>query len=295
MLNDLMWLSSKWHGSSGLSSVAQSAIDLALWDLKGKLLGQPVWRLIGGPARDRIHCYATSDDPTWARDLGFDAFKIGNPAYFEDGNAGLDRVESAVGEARATVGDAAELMLNVTMSYDVSFTVQVAERIRPFRLSWLEEPLPPDDIDAHSQLRHAVPWLRLATGEDHHTRVPFRQLVEHRAVDVLQPDLFYCGGLTEALKIYAIAEAAGIPTTPHYAANTPFGQHFAFAMPTCYIAEFFLMGKKDVPIEMWDHIPGLVLPKNGYVAPSDAPGFGLEIPPDWIVPYGGREAGLSTL
>lgn len=285
MLNDLMWRSTKRHGSVGLSAVAQSGVDLALWDLKGKLLGQPVYRLIGGPARDSVRCYCTSDDLDWSIELGFSAFKLSNPAHADQGNKGLDLIEEKVSRGREYVGPAAELMFNPVMPFDVRFTIQVAERLRPYRLSWLEEPLIPEDIEAHRQLRAAVPWMPIATGEDHHTRIPFRQLVEHRVVDVVQPDLHWCGGLTEALKVYAIAEAAGIRTIPHGTCNSPYGQHFAYAMPGCDPAEFHLSSPVGVPLEEWNTIPGMAVPRGGRLVPSSEPGFGLGIPAEWIRPW----------
>jgi len=285
LLNDLMWRSTKRHGSVGLSAVAQSGIDLALWDLKGKLFDEPVYRLIGGPARESIRCYCTSDDLDWSLELGFTAFKLSNPAFYEQGNEGLDLIEEKISAGRKAVGPSAELMFNPVMPFNVRFAVEVCERLRPYRLSWIEEPLIPEDLEAHSQLRSAVPWMAIATGEDHHTRVPFRQLIEHRVVDIVQPDLQWCGGLTEALKVYAMAEAAGLRTIPHGGCNSPFGQHFAFAMPDCDLGEFHLSSPIGIPLEDWCPIPGMAVPKKGRLVPSDAPGFGMEIPEDWLRPW----------
>ncbi|MDA8296711.1 MAG: mandelate racemase/muconate lactonizing enzyme family protein [Actinomycetota bacterium] len=285
MLNDIMWRSTKRHGSVGLSAIAQSGIDLALWDLKGKLFGEPVYRLIGGPSRESVRCYCTSDDLDWSLELGFDAFKLSNPVFYEQGNRGLDLIEEKIAAGRATVGASAELMFNPVMAFNVRFAIEVCERVRPYRLSWLEEPLIPEDLEGHLQLRSAVPWMGIATGEDHHTRIPFRQLIERRAVDVVQPDLQWCGGLTEALKIYAMAEAAGIRTIPHAGCNSPFGQHFAFAMPDCDLGEFHLSSPIGVPLAEWNSIPGMAVPEKGRLVPSDAPGFGMDIPQDWLEPW----------
>ena len=105
-------------------------------------------------------------------------------------------------------------MLNAVMSYNVEYAVQVAERLRPYQMRWIEEPLIPTDLEGHIALKRAAPYVPIATGEDHHGRQAFRQLVEHRCVDVMQPDLNWCGGLSEAVKIYYIAEAAGLVTIP---------------------------------------------------------------------------------
>ena len=285
LLNDIMWRSSKRHGSLGISAFAQSAIDLALWDLKGKLLGQPVYRLLGGPFRDKIFCYATGDDLDWFQELGFKAFKITNPAHYSQGIVGLNAVEEKVAWAREMVGNQAELMINPVMAYDVEFTVRLAERLRPYELRWIEEPLFPEDLEGHIQLRKAVTWVPIATGEDHHTRIPFRQLVEHRCVDVVQPDLHWCGGMSEAVRIYYIAEAAGIKTCPHGGAGSAYGQHFLAAFPEVPMGEFGVTAPVGVPLEETARIPGVPIPVDGYVTPSDAPGFGMEIPEAWIVPW----------
>jgi len=285
LLNDMMWRASKRHGSLGLSAVAQSGIDLALWDLKGKLLGQPVYRLLGGPCRETIDCYCTGDDLDWAIELGFKAFKITNPVHYRQGIAGIGIVEEKVARAREAIGRNAELMINPVMAYDVEFTIRLAERLRPYELKWLEEPLFPEDLEAHVQIRRAITWIPLATGEDHHTRVAFRQLVEHRCVDVVQPDLHWCGGLTEAQRIYYLAEAAGIKTSPHGGLNSPFGQHFCYALPEMDLAEYHMSTPVGVPLAETVRIPGLATPVDGQLVPSDAPGFGMQIEPDWITPW----------
>jgi L-rhamnonate dehydratase len=284
-LNDLMWRSMQRFGATGIATVAQSGIDQALWDLKGKLLEQPVYRLIGGPCRESIELYATTDDLDWAMELGFRAFKINNPVHYDDGIAGINLLEEKVAKARATVGPDAELMINPNMSYNVEFAVRVLERLQPYRLRWLEEPLIPGDLEGHIQLKKAFPTTPIATGEDHHGRQAFRQLVEHRCVDVLQPDIRWCGGFTETLKIYTIAEAAGIITVPHAGGSTPPGLHFSIAMPEAPLAEFWLASAPGISLAEATMIPGMPVPKNGTITPSDAPGFGFEFLPEHFEPW----------
>ncbi len=285
LLNDIMWKSTKRHGSVGLSACAQSAVDLALWDLKGKLLGQPVYRLLGGPCREKILCYATGDDLDWSMELGFKAFKVTNPVHYDQGLEGINIVDEKIAKARETIGPGTELMFNPVMSYDVEFTIRLAERLRPYELRWLEEPLYPEDLEGHKQIRQAITWIPLATGEDHHTRIPFRQLVENRCVDYVQPDIHWCGGLSEAIRIYYIAEAAGLKTCPHGGAGSAFGQHFLSAFPECPYGEYGVSSAVGVPLEELGRIPGVPYPKDGYVTPSDAPGFGMDIKEEWITPW----------
>jgi L-rhamnonate dehydratase len=283
-LNDLMWRLTQRFGAIGLASVARSGVDQALWDLKGKLLGLPVYSLMGGPCRDAVDCYATTDDLDWAMELGFESFKVSNPVHYEHGLEGINRLEEKIAKAREQVGPNAELMFNPNMSFNAEFTVRLMERLRPYRLRWLEEPLIPGDLEGHIQIKKACPTIPLATGEDHHGRLAFRQLVEHRCVDVLQPDLRWCGGLTEGLKIYVIGEAAGLITVPHGGANSPSGLHFAYAMPESPIAEYFLASAPGIPLKDTT-LPGMPHAIDGKVKPSDAPGFGLEFLPDQLVPW----------
>jgi L-rhamnonate dehydratase len=275
-LNDLMWRLTQRYGAVGLASVARSGIDAALWDLKGKLLGVPVCNLLGGPCRDTVDCYATTDDLDWAMELGFKAFKISNPAFYDDGIEGINRLEEKIAKAREQVGPDAELMFNPNMSFNVEFAVRLMERLRPYRLRWLEEPLIPGDLEGLAEIKTACPTIPLATGEDHHGRLAFRQLVERRCVDVLQPDLRWCGGLSEGVKIYTIGEAAGLVTIPHGGANTPAAVHFAFAMPESPMAEYFLASAPGVPLKEAT-LPGLPVAAAGKLRLNDAPGYGLEL------------------
>lgn len=285
MLNDLMWQASSRHGVLGLSAVAQSGIDLALWDLKGKLLGQPVYRLLGGPARERIDCYCTGDDIDWALELGFRAFKLTNPVHYRQGREGLRIIEERIAAAREQIGPDRDLMYNPVMAFDVEFTIQLAERLRPYDLRWMEEPLQPQDIDGLVAIKQAVPWLTIATGEDHHTRTPFRQMLERHCLDIAQPDMQWCGGLTEAVKIHTLVQAFGAKTIAHGGLNTPYGQHFTYAMPDCDLGEFHMSSPVGVPLEEVVSIPGMAVPVDGWLTPSDAPGFGIEIPEDALAPW----------
>lgn len=283
LLNDLIWRSHEAF-QGGIATAAQSGVDIALWDLKGKLLGRPVYELIGGPSRDSVELYATGDDLEWMMELGFRRFKISNPFYYEEGSEGLAKLEEHVAWARETVGEEAELMLNPVMSFNTDLALRTAERLRPYRLRWFEEPLVAWNLPGHVELKRAMTWTALATGEHHYGRKAFQQLINARAVDIVQPDIEWSGGLSETLKIYAYAEAAGIESIPHKGANSPWGQHFGLAMPESSMAEWFM--DTDIGQPLKDNLlPGVPAPVDGKVVPSDAPGFGLDVPEEWIVSW----------
>ena len=284
-LNDIILRISQRFGTSGTASTAMGGVDLALWDLKGKIYDIPVYLLLGGPVRDSITCYATGDDLDWAQELGFTKFKITNPSHYSEGDAGIRAVVEHVTQARERVGTDHDLMINPVMSYNVEFALRLLEQLRPYNLRWFEEPLVPTDTEGLAHLRRSAPWVAIATGEDHHGRHAFLDLVEKHAVDILQPDFCWGGGMTEVWKTHIIGEAAGIATIPHGGAMTPFGQHFAMAATESPMAEFWLGTDPGVPLEEGVRIPGTPLPVNGQITPSSAPGFGMEFEPsdisDW--------------
>ena len=283
-LADMMFRLTKPYGTVGLASYAISAVDLALWDLKGKLLGKPVYTLLGGPARDKMFCYATGNDIDWYLELGFRAFKLACPYGPADGLDGLHKNEEFVAQAREQIGDECELMLDCWMAFDVDYTVRLAETLRPYKLRWLEECLIPEDMDGHIELRRRLPGQTLATGEHWYTHLPFQSAITHRMVDILQPDINWCGGVTTCQKIVGMAEAAGMSVILHGGARNPYGQHFSYAFAGVPWLEYFVGSRPGVALEDAPRLPGQAVAKDGFLAPNDAPGFGLEIEEAWLVP-----------
>ena len=282
-LYDVMTRISAAYGSSGLTACAISAVDLALWDAKGKCLGVPVYELLGGPQKERIPCYATGFDVEWYRELGFQAFKLPNPFGPEDGIAGIRQTEEMVAAARDTIGPDAELMLDCWMALDVDYTVRLGEALRPYRLTWIEDYLLPDDLAGFVEVRRRLPGQSLATGEHWYLARPFSFAAEQRLVDYFQPDLMWAGGISACLRICHIAEAAGIAVAPHGGMNLPYGQHLALAMPAVTWGERSGgVSPPGVPLADTVALPGTPVIEDGYLVPGDAPGFGIQIDGDWL-------------
>lgn len=272
-------------GVSGLASFAVSAIDLAVWDLRGKLLGMPVYQLLGGPARDELVCYATGADTDWYTELGFAAVKLPCPYGPADGRDGLARNVELVRSTREQVGDAVEIMLDCWMAFDVDYTVRLAEALRPYDIRWMEECLPSVDLRAHAELRRRLPWQTLATGEHWFTATPFQHAASEGLVDILQPDIQWVGGLTPLRQICGIAAGAGLAVIPHGGGNTVYGQHACLGFPQVPRAEFFVGSAPGVPLADANATPGLATPTNGRIRPSSAPGFGLDIETAGLPPF----------
>jgi D-galactarolactone cycloisomerase len=209
------------HGQKGSIIQGLSGIDIALWDLKGKFLGQPVHRLMGGPMRDKVNAYATglyrreSGDPaTYLAEeaaqycaQGFSAVKL----KVGFGVAEDAKVATAVRDA---IGPRVALMIDANHAYDAVAAIQLGRRIEPLGIDWFEEPVPPEDIDGHLQVKAALS-IPIASGECEFTRFGFRPLLERHAVDIVQPDTCAAGGLSECKKIADMATAHGIRFVPH--------------------------------------------------------------------------------
>ena len=283
---DMMFRVSKPFGTPGIATLAMSAVDLALWDLAGKLHGKPVYELIGGPARDRIFVYATGNDVDWYKELGFKAFKLALPHGPADGLEGMEENERRVARARDIIGDGAELMLDCYMALDVVYAVRLAERLRPYRLKWIEECLIPEDAEGHIQLRRRLPWMTLAAGEHFYTPFPYQQMIRHGCLDILQPDIHWAGGMTACIKICHMAEAAGLQVILHGGGGQAEGQHLTWAMPNTPWAEYFVGSDPGVPLAE-STASGALVPRDGYIDFRPCgPGFGLGIEEEWLEPLG---------
>lgn len=280
---DAMVRLSAAFGAAGLASYAISAVDCALWDLKGKLLGRPVYELLGGPQKERIFCYASGFDQEWYVELGFQATKLFAPYGPEQGLDGLFKLEELVATTRERIGDHVELMLDAWTGLDVEYTVRLAEMLRPYRLKWIEDYIPADDLVGYEAVRRRLPWQTLATGEHWYLPPIFAAAAGRRLVDIFQPDVLWCGGITAAVKICHVAEANGLSVITHGGMNYPYGQHLAMAMPAITWGERSEgVSAPGVPLEEMVKLPGTAVIRDGYVTPSDAPGFGLEIDEAWV-------------
>jgi L-rhamnonate dehydratase len=280
---DMMVRMSAPYGMGGVTSHAISAVDLALWDLKGKLLGKPVYELLGGPQKEEIFCYASGPNTAWYRELGFEAAKLFTSHSPDDGPEGLDKVEEMVAKGREAIGDDGELALDCWMAWDIDNVVRLAERMKPYRLKWIEEYLLPDDWEGYAAVRERLPWQTLASGEHWYLLNAPAHAIKQRLVDIIQPDPLWAGGITACVKICALAEGAGIRVNPHASMNYPYGQHLAFAMPAVMWGERSEgVSPPGVPLKEMTQLPGTPVIENGTLVPSDAPGFGLEIDDAWI-------------
>jgi L-rhamnonate dehydratase len=266
-------------GAEGLASFAVSAIDLALWDLKGKLLDRPVYELLGGPSKDELPCYATGNDTDWYVELGFEANKLACPYGPADGTEGLRKNEELVAAARETLGPDRDLMLDCYMAFDAEYAVRLGERLAEYDLRWMEEYLRPGERDAHASVRERLPRQGLATGEHWFTVKPFQQAIADDLVDVLQPDIPWVGGLTALKQIVAMADAWGKTVIPHGGGVRPYGQHAVKAFPQIPLAEVVIGTPPGVPLEATNTTPGLATPEDGTIDVNDDPGFGVDVDP----------------
>lgn len=274
---DQCFRASMFYGRKGLAMTAISAVDLALWDLVGLLRDEPVYKMIGGSVRDDLVLYCTGPEPAIYQSQGFFGGKIPLAEGPADGPAGLRRNVEVIAAHRDAVGPDFPLMIDCYMSLDVPYAIDLAHALRPLGVYWLEEVLHPDDFAGNRALKDACPWMRWTTGEHEYSRYGFRNLIADRAIDIIQPDVMWCGGLTELMRIAALANSWDIPVVPH--GSGAYSYHFSITQPQAHFAEFINIspdGRDVVPVfgGMFTDEP---LPVNGRIALRDAPGFGLAL------------------
>lgn len=270
-----------FYGRKGLPVAVISVIDLALWDLLGKLRSEPVYKLIGGATKERINFYCTGPDPQAARAMGFWGAKVPLPYCPEEGHAGMRKNIAFLTEHRKAVGPDFPLMVDCYMSLNVAYTIELAEKCKALDINWWEECLSPDDSDGFEQIKRAHPGLKFTTGEHEYSRYGFRKLIEGRNLDILQPDVMWLGGMTELLRVAAMAAAYDIPVVPH--ASGPYSYHFVLSQVNAPFQEYLANspdGKSVLPV-FGDLFLDEPIPTRGFLMAEDLdkPGFGLTVNP----------------
>lgn len=267
-----LYSSSLFYGRKGVAIQAISGIDLALWDLAGKAAGKPVYQLLGGATKEKVPVYLTGKNVQFGVDRGIRAFKLPVDSAPHEGRTGMKKTVDQIETARRTIGADSQLMIDVLCRWDVPYTLEMVDRLAPLKLSFIEEPLSPDDMAGYAELCARVRSTSIASGEHEYTRYGFENLIARRAAHVLQPDITWSGGLTELRKIAALASAHQLPLIPHRGGSL-YGLHFILATAHCDLAESFGVG------EPGNDIMQAMSPRfaDGFLYPSDKAGFGVEI------------------
>ena len=285
-----MYQANVYAGRFGIAIHAMSGIDMALWDIKGKALQQPIWKLLGGGFHEKIRCYASSlfgatpqatgELARRFRDRGFNAVKFGWAPMGRDEATDIGLVR----EGRKGLGDVADLLIDAGLVWDAKTAIQRARAFADYNIFWLEEPLRPDDYDGYAKLS-AASHLRIAAGEEESSRQNYLQLMDRGKVDVVQVDLTRCGGFTEAMKIASLAWDRGLPVANHGFTtyiNVAAALHWLNSIPNTLICEFVA--------EEETHLREIITRQkiratDGYLDIPQEPGLGVDLDLEAIAPY----------
>jgi L-alanine-DL-glutamate epimerase-like enolase superfamily enzyme len=270
------------HGRSGLFMTAISAVDCALWDLKGKAWGQPIYRLLGGPTRPAVPAYASmlgfSTEHTQAAELarqykeqGFTAQKWFFRHGPSDGAAGMEKNLAMAQAVREAVGPYYNLMFDAFMGWDVSYAVKMVRELASLRPTWMEEPVPPERVSELRKIREAAD-VPIATGEHVYTRWQTKELLVNGAVDVLQNDPDWTGGVTEQVKLCALASAFEVPLIAHGHSLLPALHVAASQSPAAVPYVEYLLRYQEA--KQFFHQP-IYRPENGAIVLPTLPGLGM--------------------
>ena len=274
------------HGRKGLGMMAISALDCALWDIKGQYFRAPVHVLLGGPTREQIPVYASTlgfslNLESAARtakklaQMGFRAQKW-FPRYGpSDGDVGFDRNVSVIGAVREAVGPDVELMVDAWMSWDVPYTLRIARAFADLGVRWVEEPLKPDEVESYLELRRRIDDRVLVAGGEHeYTRWGAYEVLRRHAVDVYQADTLWAGGISEMTKIASLASIFGVPVIPH-GESFPANAQFSFAQPPWLTPTLEHLVKWNALRQYFLKYP--VQPVSGLVVAPTCYGLGMEL------------------
>jgi L-rhamnonate dehydratase len=273
-------------GRKGVGMTAISAVDIAIWDILGKAAGQPVFKLLGGRTKQKIPVYASrlysqpldalAAEASAYKKAGYRAMKLRFGWGPLDGATGMQKNIALLRTVRETVGDDVDIMADAYMGWNLDYARRMIPLIEPFGLRWLEEAVIPDDLHGYASLKkmNRVP---IAGGEHAFTVYEFRDLLEAEALDYIQFDTNRVGGITQARKIAALAEAYSVPVVPH--AGQMHNFHIVMASLNSPMAEFFPPVDVEIGNELfWYIFDGEPSPENGYIdLRNDVPGLGVTI------------------
>jgi D-arabinonate dehydratase len=279
-----MWVP-KLVGRRGLSTRVISAIDIALWDLKGKLCNLPVYKLLGGYT-NKIPTYIAGGYYQEGKGLGELAQEMeqnvamgARAVKMKIGGASINEDVERVRVAREAVGSEVKLLVDANNAYRYYEAIEISRKIEKYDIFWFEEPVMPDDYRGHAMVAAATS-IPIATGENEYTRYGFRDLIEHRAAAILNADAQILGGVTEFMKVAALAQAYDLPVAPH--GNQDVHVHLVSAIPNGLIVEYY---RDTVDPMCGKSFKEQLMLKDGYLKPPDRPGFGIELNEEALKPY----------
>jgi L-rhamnonate dehydratase len=273
LISEQLYRATIFYGQGGIAQALISGIDVALWDLKGKLLQRPVYDLLGGRTTDALRPYLTSFDAEALEQFGIRDVKIAIPYGPAHGEEGMRRNEAAVRATRELIGSDGFIALDCYMAWDVPYTIEMVRRLVDYRIAWVEEPVLPEDIEGYARIKDALE-IRVTGGEHTFTLDGFRRLIEQGGVDIVQPDIYRAGGPTALKKVAALAKAHNRQLICH-----------GVGSPTYH---FLITNGPDVSprceyLDIHNGSPsGWVLteeprPHDGKLELGGAPGFGYEL------------------
>ena len=278
------------HGRQGNTMIAISAIDNALWDLKGRYFNTTVYSIIGGPTRQGVPAYASmlgynvldmglvSERAKQKQEEGFTAQKWFFRHGPMSGAEGFKKNVEMVKTLRKTLGDDDDIMLDCWQSMDVNYVIRLAEHIEDYHPRWLEEVALPDRVDSYRKIREATN-IPISGAEHHYTRWGMKQFIDAEALDILQPDIYWAGGLSETLKIAAVATTADLITIPH-GHSTNAGIHFSVGQSPIHTPYQEFLIKWNIVHQHFLKDP--VTPENGMIKAPSGVGMMMDLDSDKI-------------
>ena len=280
-----MWVP-KLIGRRGMTTRTISAIDIGLWDIRAKAANLPLYKLLGG-YRDRVPAYIAGGYyeegkglPELAAEMEANVGMGARALKMKVGGVPIAEDVARVRTVRKAIGQDIKLLIDANCAYRAYEAMQLAKRVEEFDIFWFEEPVAPDDYEGHRRVAHATS-IPIATGENEYTRYGFRDLIRHEAAAILNADAKILGGVTEFMKVVALAQAHDLDIAPHGSQDIHI--HLVAAIANGLMLEFY----RDTVDPMWGRIyrHTLSLNADGTVSPPEVPGIGAEVNEDVLAQY----------
>lgn len=282
---DIMW-QPKLVGRRGITTRVISGIDIALWDIKGKVANRPVYKMLGGFA-DKVPVYIAGgyyEEGKGLNELAAEmqeSVSMGAKAIkMKIGGAPINEDVERVRIVREAVGPDVKVMVDANCAYRHYEAIEIARKMEPYDIFWFEEPVNPDDYEGHKLISQST-IIPIATGENEYTRYGFRDLIEGRCADIIQPDALIMGGITEFMKVAALAQAHDLMIAPH--GKQDVHVHLVSAIPNGLTVEYYRNATDPMWGKQFKH--SLMVTDDGFVSPPDRPGIGIELNDEELAPY----------
>ncbi|MCL5990467.1 MAG: mandelate racemase/muconate lactonizing enzyme family protein [Candidatus Thermoplasmatota archaeon] len=262
---DLMYSSTSPYGHGRIIMSGIAAVDIALWNLISKIKKERIYNMLGGIINENLKIYGTISTTTRIKNPIYGLYKVAANFGPEDGRSGINSLVKIIRRLKKDLGTDKEIAIDCFSSWDPEFTIEVCNSLRDIGIAWIEDPVEPTDLDGYKIIRRAIPWQKIAAGNFIYDPVEANRFLSTRTINIIQPDLSWCGGISAAMRMAYNAQTYRVSFSPHNAASQPWALQVMSAIPNSGLAELVVTNSisADIPFYLYGKPSGTqVSPDN---------------------------------